>query len=184
MWAMDLGGDYCTLQTNTITNNTHSDIFTRWITRITGDHNTVIDNIIVNNTDGLFVIGKYNIIQGNSIRSNHDGGAYISGINTIIKENTISDHLHGIGLTLDKCRSVIITNNNFIKNYPNAWHENTLLLHWRHNYWRPSLHIGPHLISGQISFTIPAPNPWSPDIPIIIPTLNLDLFPRLLPYLK
>ena len=100
-----------------------------------------------------------------------------AGFFNTISGNTIKNNYLGIELEYTTFNSV--KNNNFIQNKANAVFGNALRTHWSRNYWDIPRPI-PKIIVG--AFILPSfTDPWGETI---IPFINIDKTPRLLPYME
>jgi len=117
-----------------------------------------------------------NVISGNLVLNSQGGYALIfedSDANTITR-NTIQ-HCDG-SITLSSSRFNKIVRNNFIDcGTSPAWFSNAFSNRWQRNYWGAP-HLGPKIIHGELVFSRQWPYP-----PIVIPMINADLLPRLVP---
>jgi len=161
-------------------------------------HNEILSNNITNTNTGIILAYSPNSkISGNRIYDSHSTGILVSSsfsriINNIIincstgisiqigSKNSISKNEiinNGLGIFLALASFNTISKNNLMKNDLNALFDNSIRNHWVRNYWG-RIKIGPKIVIGF--FSIPNYDPWGS--PTIIPWMNFDWRPRILPY--
>jgi len=136
----------------------------------------VKNNIITENEEGITIIYKsgYNIIEENLIGKNKIGvDMEICGINSVQK-NTIK--LNKIGIILFFATYDLVFKNNFFLNAINAAFISSFFNVWLRNYWTIPLFL-PKSVFGLFIYSLP---PYF----LILPWLNFDFVPRLLPYIS
>jgi parallel beta-helix repeat protein len=175
-------GFFCLESSNLLVEH---NVFTHisWYIQISGSNIRLVNNTIVNNSRSLVLEGTNLQVSGNQFSGNGEGGLECGGIKISITGNTFRNH-NGFGLKLGGTRFVSVTENNFIRNDPNAYFENSWPCNWKKNYWEPSLGIGPKVIPGRTIITLWSPDPWAEPPQLIIPRFNFDFIPARQPYLQ
>jgi len=154
-----------------------------------GDYTSIINNTVSNNRFGIICgVGSYSRIYNNIIEKNGDGTEFTCGImlewssknngetHYYVSKNLISDN-NPTGLYILDSYYNTIERNDFINNsINNAFftYESYGVSHnsWLRNYWSDSkLGILPKFIHGERGWGF-----------FFIPWLNLDWFPRKIPY--
>lgn len=167
------------------------------------------NNIIGCSDDGIMVeYGNNNIIKCNQIKECDKGigfsnaksseisrnviflnniGITISGYSS--KINVYRNHIdsnQGIGLSLGSSFNIIIMENNFIGNIPNAKFSNAFpnfySNRWIRNYWDDKNNKKFYSISGEVVLTIPSFDYYEPPKVYIFPLINYDFRPAQSPY--
>ena len=141
-----------------------------------GMGNTILDNRIA---DGSLGIGGCwrNTITGNFISSNFDEcGILLDGsVHNVINRNTI-ENCDGAFYITSSASNVIMKNNIIECGVQPAWFSNSPLNKWFRNYWGRAL-LRPMIIPGEIRIVRGWPYP-----DIVIPVVDIDLFPKQIPY--
>ena len=142
-----------------------------------GRRNTILDNRIADGSLGLGG-GRRNTITGNFISTDFDDcGIYLeSSVHNVINRNTI-ENCDGAFYITSSASNVIMKNNIIECGVQPAWFSNSPFNKWFRNYWGRAL-PRPMIILGEIRIV----RDWyQPDI--VIPVVDIDLFPRQIPYI-
>jgi parallel beta-helix repeat protein len=137
-----------------------------------------------------FQSSSSNQVFNNIVMDNKGRGIMISGSrdNTFSSNNIMNNT---IGVQLDSSLSNKFLSNNFINNsqsHATFVADGLLDSHniWKRNYWERKIPIGPKIIVGLFKsrIMIPSFTPGVPPSPLYLPTINIDLFPAIIPHMN